>query len=284
MSAISSGPNQSVVANFEDGTSATGTLLVGCDGSKSVVREALVGKDMAQAEDLDLNMFNVSCPFSTETAELQRVGHPVFKCAYHPEGTLWFTAIQDVKDPDRPETWLFQHIFSWMGPPRPEDFPDQASRLAWWKLKAEGYAEPWRTVGKELPENLNLGVDRITVWRPTMDWSKTEFGGRATLAGDSAHCMPPHRGQGLNNALQDAATLVDKLAAVKNGEKNLTEAVEGYEKEMKQRSLQEIPISVRTAQMAHDWELLMDTPAIKLGMNKYKEERASKHEGLELAA
>jgi 2-polyprenyl-6-methoxyphenol hydroxylase-like FAD-dependent oxidoreductase len=116
-----------------------------------------------------------------------------------------------------------------------------------------------------------------------MDWSQTEFGRRVTIVGDAAHCMPPHRGQGLNNALQDSATLVEELSAVKNGEKTLADAVEAYEKEMKERSLQEIPISVRTALLGHDWKQLMETPAIKMGMNRYKETLASKSDEVELA-
>ena len=262
-----------------------GTILVGCDGSKSIVREALVGKERARLKDLGIYMFNVSVPFSAEAAKLQRHGHPIYKCAFHPiQPFVWFSSVVDVKDPDRPETWLFQHNFSWMNSPTPEDLPDSASRLAWWKSRAAEYADPWQTVGRELPENLNVPIDRITAWSPDMDWSQTEFGPRGTIVGDAAHCMPPHRGQGLNNALQDSATLVEELVAVKNGEKSLAEAVDAYEREMKERSLREIPILVRTAQLGHDWGSLMDTPAMKMGMNRYKEDRASKGEEVELAA
>jgi 2-polyprenyl-6-methoxyphenol hydroxylase-like FAD-dependent oxidoreductase len=259
-------------------------MLIGCDGSKSMVREALVGEEKARLGDLDIYMFNVSVPFSAETALLQRQGHPIFKCAFHPtQPYVWFSSIQDVKDPDRPETWLFQHNFSWMKSPTPEDLPDSASRVAWWKSRAAEYADPWRTVGRELPEDINLGIDRIRVWVPDMDWSQTVFGRRVTIVGDAAHCMPPHRGQGLNNALQDSATLVEELVAVKDGKKTLADAVEAYEKEMKERSLVEIPISVRTARLGHDWRQLMETPAIKMGMNRYKADRTSKSEEVELA-
>ena len=259
-------------------------MLIGCDGSKSIVREALVGEEKARLGDLDIYMFNVSVPFIAETAQLQRQGHPIFKCAFHPtQPYVWFSWIQDVKDPDRPETWLFQHNFSWMKSPTPEDLPDSASRVAWWKSRAAEYADPWRTVGRELPEDMNLGIDRICVWEPDMDRSQTAFGRRVTIVGDAAHCMPPHRGQGLNNALQDSATLVEELVAVKDGEKTLADAVEAYEKEMKERSLVEIPISVRTARLGHDWRQLMETPAVKMGMNRYKADRISKSEEVELA-
>lgn len=272
-----------MVAAFADGTSALATLIVGCDSAHSVVREFLVGRDAAKVEDLDIQMFNVSCSFSKETAELQRTGHPIFKNCYHPEGLMWWQSIQDVKDPNKPETWLFQNVLSWVGKPRAEDFPDQASRLAFWRDKATAFAEPWRTVGKELPEDLVFGVDRTTVWRPSMDWSKTEFAGRVTLAGDAAHAMPPHRGQGLNNALQDAAALVDELKAVKEGQKSLSDAVATYETEMKERALAEIPISIMQAKMVHNWDTLMNAPFIKHGMNKYREDMAAKDKNVEVA-
>lgn len=171
-------------AEFTDGTAATGTLIVGCDGANSVVRECLVGKEAAQVEDLDIQMFNVCCRFDEKTANLQRMGHPCFKNCYHPDGFMWWQSIQDVQDPDKPETWLFQNILSWVGKPRAEDFPDQASRLAFWREKAKTFADPWKTVGEKFPDNLNFGIDRTTVWRPTVDWSKSELGGKVTLAGD----------------------------------------------------------------------------------------------------
>lgn len=273
----------SVTAVFSDGTTATGSLLVGCDSAHSVVRSCLVGEQAAQLEDLDIQMFNVSCCFPAATAKLQRMGHPVFKNSYHPDGFMWWQSAQDIKDPEKPETWMFQNCFSWVGAPRPEDLPDQKSRLAFWREKAKAFADPWKTVGKDLPDDLAFGVDRTTVWRPNMDWSGYELGGVVTLAGDAAHCMPPHRGQGLNNALQDAAELVVQLSAVGSGEKSLNEAVAMYEKDMKERTLQEIPISIMQAQMVHSYDTLMQAPFFQMGMNKYREDMAAKNEPVEVA-
>jgi 2-polyprenyl-6-methoxyphenol hydroxylase-like FAD-dependent oxidoreductase len=271
-----------MTATFADGTTAQSSLVVGCDGANSVVRECILGKDAAQVEDLDIQMLNISCTFPKETAMLQRMGHPVFKNSYHPDGFMWWQSIQDVKDPMAPETWLFQNVLSWIGEPRAEDFPDAVSRMKYWKEKAKNFAEPWHSVGKDLPDDFPVIVDRTTCWRPTMDWSE-KFGHRVTIAGDAAHPMPPHRGQGLNNALQDAAVLVDELKAVKSGEKSLSDAVAAFEKDMKQRTLEEIPISIMQAQMVHSYDTLMNAPFFKHGMNKYREEQEAKGEGVEVA-
>lgn len=84
--------------------------------------------------------------------------------------------------------------------------------------------------------------------------------------------MPPHRGQGLNNGLQDAAMLVERLDAVQKGEQSLKEAIVAYEEEMKKRTIEEIPLSIAQARMAHQFENLMNAPFIKHGMNKRTEE------------
>lgn len=240
------------------------------------MREALLGKDAAKLEDLDINMINISCAFSADTAKLLRTKHPCFKNSYHPtQGTMFWQSIQDVQDPDRPETWLFQNILSWIGAPRPEDLPDQASRTAFFKSKAEKYAEPWRSGALEIPDGLTFGIDRTTIFTPSMSWSDS-FGGSVTIAGDAAHAMPPHRGQGLNNALEDAARLADELTAARDGKQSLKEAIQAYEEDMRARTLKEIPISVMQAKMVHRWEDLMNAPMIKMGMNKLKEENAQR--------
>lgn len=274
--------NEKVVAKFEDGTNATGTILVGCDGANSAVRPILVGENVAKLEDLDIQMFNVSCSFPRDIALLQRNGHPIFKNSYHPEGFMWWQSIMDVKDPDKPETWLFQNILSWIGSPRAEDFPDQASRLKFWKEAATKFADPWKTVGENLRDDLVFGVDRTTVWRPS-DWSSSKLAGKVTLAGDAAHAMPAHRGQGLNNALEDAAKLVDEISAASKGEKTFAQAFKEYEEEMTPRVMTEIPISIAQAQMVHSFDTLMNAPFFVHGMNKYKADLAAEGKEVEVA-
>ncbi|KIW95835.1 uncharacterized protein Z519_02899 [Cladophialophora bantiana CBS 173.52] len=274
----------SVTAFFEDGTRASGSLLVGCDGAHSTVRRFLVGEELAKEEIMDIQMFNVSCAFPREIAEYLRSIHPIFKHSYHPDNFTWWNSIQDVTDPDKPETWLFQNLLSWPGSPRPEDLPDQASRLRFWRDRISRYAEPWATIGKHLPEDLVFPTDRTVVWKPDMDWSSSPLWPRVTLAGDAAHAIPPFRGQGLNNALQDAAKLIDELSAVPAGSKTLSEAVSEYEKEMKERALLEMKVSVLQAETVHNWARLMEAPFIKHGMNKYKEEKQEQEEKTEQEA
>ena len=87
--------------------------------------------------------------------------------------------------------------------------------------------------------------------------------------------MPPFRGQGLNNALEDAAGLVDELTAVSRGEKSLESAVRQYEDEMKPRTRKETFVSTMAAQMSHNFDQLLQSPMVKNGLHRYKEERAA---------
>jgi hypothetical protein len=96
-----------------------------------------VGREKAKVEDLDTRMFNISCAYPAETPELLRSKHPCFKNSYHPElDMMYWLSIMDVKDLDRPETWLHQSCLSCIGTPRVEDLPDQASRTAFFHEKA----------------------------------------------------------------------------------------------------------------------------------------------------
>ncbi|KIW96496.1 uncharacterized protein Z519_03565 [Cladophialophora bantiana CBS 173.52] len=68
-------------------------------------------------------------------------------------------------------------------------------------------------------------------------WDNTD--GRVTLAGDAAHAMLPHRGQGLNNALKDASEIVDALS--------LKDAIDAYEAEMIPRGAAEVGLTRQQA-------------------------------------
>ena len=282
LASIALGVEGRVVATFEDNTKATGSLIVGCDGARSVVREALVGKQDAQVEDQDIYMFNVASTFPKDIALLQRKGHPIFKVGYHPDGFCWAQGIQDLKDPDKPETWVFQNAVSWIGAPRAGDFPDQDSKLAFWREKAKAFAEPFKSIADNLPHDIQFGVDHITAWKP-YDWTQCELWPLVTLAGDAAHNMPPFRGQGLQHALEDAAKLVDELTLFGRGQQSLESAVRNYEDEMKPRASKEVFISVMAGQMSHRFDQLMQSPMVQNGLEQYKEELAAKGRPVEHA-
>ncbi|KAL4765292.1 FAD-dependent oxidoreductase [Aspergillus foveolatus] len=260
---------EGVTSTFADGTSVSGHLVVGCDSANSTTRQLLLG-DAGKVDYLDLTMLNFTCKFDVETARLIRATHPFAFNSYHPANRMLWVSAQDIGDPDDPETWTFQLIISWPGPPRAGDteLADQAARTAYLKAMAPEYAQPWRTIIERIPDDIKFGTDKVSSWRP-FDWSTTaSLAGVATLAGDAAHPFPPYRGQGLNTGLEDAAELVTELAWVKSGLGELAAAVQRYEKSMLTRAHREFPLSEKSASAAHDFRRIHEHPILKIGLDR----------------
>jgi len=244
-----------VTATFADGTSATGHLLVGCDSANSATRKALVGEDAGKVEYLDLTMLNFTCKFDVETSKLIRETHPFAFNSYHPANRMFWVSAMNIEDPDDPKTWSFQLIISWPGKPRGEDLLDQKARTAYLKSMAAEYAEPWKTIINNVPDDINFGTDKVPTWKP-FDWSSLPLAGSVTLAGDAAHPFPPYRGQGLNTGLQDAAELTVSLSQM-SSLSELPAAVRRYEQDMLARAHREFPISLKSAASAHDFQSIV---------------------------
>jgi len=80
-------------------------------------------------------------------------------------------------------------MISWRSPPDKEAKAiDDAARLAGLKKKAEAFAEPFKSSVLWIPEGTPIPQDTLLYWI-TPPWDNHE--GRATLAGDAAHPLPP---------------------------------------------------------------------------------------------
>jgi hypothetical protein len=79
-------PNASTITvSFNDGTQEIGHLVVGCDGSRSKVREFLVGKEKAEPQNVGLTIINHSVTgLTAEQACTLRKYHPIVKLGYDP--------------------------------------------------------------------------------------------------------------------------------------------------------------------------------------------------------
>ena len=243
---------------FEDGTSVSGHLVVGCDSANSTTRQLLLG-DAGKVNYLDLTMLNFTCKFDADTARLIRATHPFAFNSYHPANRMLWVSAQDIGDPQDPDTWTFQLIMSWPGYPRAGDEPlvSQAARTAFVKAMAPEYAQPWRTIIEKIPDDIKFGTDKVSSWRP-FDWSGTaSLAGVTTLAGDAAHPFPPYRGQGLNTGLEDAGELVAELTQISSDPQGLTAAVRRYEEGMVARAQREFPLSEKSASAAHDFDRIV---------------------------
>ena len=74
-----------ITVEFEDGTRETGSMIIGCDGSHSKVREFLVGYDAAKLEDTGHTLSNYAASnYTPDQARLLRSYHPIVKLGWHP--------------------------------------------------------------------------------------------------------------------------------------------------------------------------------------------------------
>ncbi|GAA3819796.1 FAD-dependent urate hydroxylase HpxO [Sphaerisporangium flaviroseum] len=176
-----------VRAQFADGTSAEGDLLIGADGHHSAVRDHLWGGDPTEPSGWATWQGLGPVPIDVVTSRrgLMIVGREGL-CGLMPagEGLL---------------QWWFDLRWS------PGD-PIPASPVAALRERFGGWGAP---VGDVLASVGDADVEWFPHHRHRVPrrWGS----GRATLVGDAAHTMPPTRAQGANQALEDAWALATAL-------------------------------------------------------------------------
>ena len=175
------------VASFDDGTHAEGDIIVGADGVRSIVREAVSP--------------NVSLRYSGQTCYL---GVADLWLPPDLERTVW-------------EVWGGAHRFGfssvaadrvyWFAPAtapeggwEPPDVTELGNRYA-------DFPAPIPDIIRHTPEQDIIRVD-LHDFAPITRWSRDRF----VLVGDAAHAMTPNLGQGGAQALEDAYVLAEALA------------------------------------------------------------------------
>jgi hypothetical protein len=163
--------------------------LIGCDGSDSLVRQALGIQARGQPHlDWSYNIYLRIPDF-----ERQHRTAPAFRYVFvGPEGTWSFLTMVDGAD-----------LFRLQLIDIDRDALDTTDIRAVMR----------RCFGRDVPFTVE---DRV-LWERKMTVADRFMDGRVFLAGDSAHAHPPNGGLGMNIGIQDAFDLGWKLAAVLAG-------------------------------------------------------------------
>jgi len=263
-----SADGEEVTASFEDGTSVTGTVLIGADGSRSRIRELTMGSaEAAATTPFPIWHMNLTvCYNDAEKAQFVRRDFPTSFLALSQRSFHAFQSISSMPDgPDHPESWIFHLAMAWQGQANHE--LSHAERLAIIKEKASSLAEPARSSFQWIPDGTQVHKADISYWI-TQPWNS--FSGRMTLLGDAAHPMPPYRGQGLNHCIADCHHLLGQIKSAISGAKSWSQAITDYENEMVPRGAEEVKCSIENGIMLHDWEKVKQSPVFTSGFRPMK--------------
>jgi len=235
-------PDGSVTAHFEDGTSATGDVLVGADGSGSAVRKQRLPE--ARLEDTGMASLGGKLPMTAESKAL--LTDKMFQgmsMIMAPKGlgaiihSLEFR--KNRADQDVVARWpafadaLDDDSIGWGLWGARQNFPADPAALDGEQLRimALDLTHDWHpNIGELIRMTDASAVSYIGVRTsvPQQPWESSNI----TLLGDAIHTMTPGRGAGANTALRDAELLGDMLLEVYLGRKLLVAAIHDYEVEM----------------------------------------------------
>jgi 2-polyprenyl-6-methoxyphenol hydroxylase-like FAD-dependent oxidoreductase len=250
------------IAHFEDGTTEEGDVIIGADGGVSQVRRYLLGPELASQEVLPFVFMNIPTTYKAEQAlYLESVMNPNVDVASHPKGMYIGLFLLDKPDLDKPETWIFYLLVTWPIETQ-EDRDNPENRLERLRARMDGWADPYKSAVAWLRDDIPIRADQLRIWHPK-PWDNR--GGRVTLAGDAAHSMTFHRGQGGNLAIKDADEFVTRMLKVENGQMSLKDAMDEYDAGVVERG-QEVETSKQQAIAFHDHKNFLNSPVIKMGI------------------
>jgi 2-polyprenyl-6-methoxyphenol hydroxylase-like FAD-dependent oxidoreductase len=169
-----------------------GQYVVGCDGSRSVIR---IQSGMTQTLS-DHDKLMVLLVF--RSAELSTL------MSQYP-GKCFFNTLH----PDLKGYWLF---FGRVGMKDDWFFHAPVPRKA-----AEGNYDFEALLRRSVGADIDVAFDHVGFWDLRFAIANQYRAGRAFIAGDAAHSHPPYGGYGVNSGFEDARNLGWKLAATLQG-------------------------------------------------------------------
>ncbi|MGH3779082.1 MAG: FAD-dependent oxidoreductase, partial [Pseudonocardiaceae bacterium] len=226
-----------VTAFFDDGSCATGDLLVGADGASSAVRQQF----LPHAERVPTEAVSTAMRFPLTAQTRSWVPHRLatsMNMIVAPDPFFLFTSVFErrsvagelVVDTGRPYQSYILCAFVAHRSAYPQDVHDLDRRCL--QHVVEAMTVGWhrdlrRLLAESDPDSVLLVQHKASV--PVPAWPSSTV----TLVGDAIHSMPPVGGLGGNAALRDANLLCATLTAVRDRQAPLVPALHRYEAELR---------------------------------------------------
>ncbi|MER7457071.1 FAD-dependent monooxygenase [Micromonospora sp. NPDC126480] len=177
-----------IVARFEDGTTATGDVLIGCDGVRSRVR-TLIDPNAPKPEVMPLLNFGAAADYAVPDADPDAMYFVFGKKAFfgywvQPDGrTAWFANVPD----SRHMTYAKAN---------------EISAGQWMRELRATFADdvPARQVVEHTDPDTLVAIGSIESMPSVPHWHR----GRMVLVGDAVHAPSPSSGQGASMATESA--------------------------------------------------------------------------------
>ncbi|KAL3474261.1 hypothetical protein BJX99DRAFT_271796 [Aspergillus californicus] len=250
---------------FEDEERVTGGMVIGVEGSRSMIRRVL-RPDAYSNIQLPIRFTGVAVDMAPSEIQPLRAMDPLLFQGCEPgSGTyLWFSVLETPLGNGTAgtgaERFRAQICMSW---PVRSETDEVAStdegRLANMKRRADGFTPFLKQAVQNIPEGIPVTEISLADWE-CLDWDNQD--GRITLAGDAAHAMTMYRGEAANHGLLDAFNLVHAVEKAYNGHTTPKEALEEYEAAMRKRTQRAVRLSRQACFDAHAWEQLNGESAI----------------------
>lgn len=249
-----------ITAHFDDGTSYTGRLLVACDGARSRARQILY-PDGCQMNPLPVQLLGASPLYTPqEMGGAQTIDPYIFQGSHPDTDVFMFFSFLDTPnnfDESSRDRYHCQIIVSWADSKGITVPTSNPGRVTLMKRLTDNWAEPFRSLVHNLPEDIEARSIRIEDWlfRPGQKHMS-----RCVLLGDSAHTMTMFRGEGANNAIVDVRDLV-KRVDMRNSEsfdtETLSASLAAYEKDIFARVEPSVLNSRQACLDAHDFSKIV---------------------------
>jgi 2-polyprenyl-6-methoxyphenol hydroxylase-like FAD-dependent oxidoreductase len=255
-------PEGKVVARFEDGTTATGDLLVGADGANSYVRARL----LPYTRRMETGVMAVSGKIGLNEQVRALTPPAIFRgptLMLGPRGCFLFANAMEYEDAAVSDSCLKPSRCGITSCDREEyvmwGFSARREKFAPFLNRDSSDEEALKTMVLTLMRDWDPGLRWIVQHSspistfsvktaiPVPAWETRNV----TLVGDALHNMTPFRGMGANAALRDAAALRRVLVSVVRGKLPLLESLAAYEREMIEYGFGAVRSSLANMRLVH---------------------------------